>query len=243
VFNVGFTKPNLIGDDTTRLFSALTHRAAISIANMELFEQTKDLAVMEERNRLARDLHDSAKQKAFAALAQLGTARGILNGHGNSATIHLNEAENLITDVIQELTFLVQEIYPLALQEKGLVNTLREHIFEWENRNDTTVQLVTRNERRLALEVEQALYRIAQEGLANVARHSRARRVDVSLVYDDDSVQLCISDDGCGFDVNVKHGMGLRSIRERVGSIHGTVQIQSAPGQGTRLIVQVPTKG
>ncbi len=242
VFNVGFTKPNLIGDDTTRLFSALTHRAAISIANMELFEQTKDLAVMEERNRLARDLHDSAKQKAFAALAQLGTARGILSGNGNSATMHLNEAENLVTDVIQELTFLVQEIYPFALQEKGLVTTLREHVFEWENRNDTTIQLVTRNERRLSLEVEQALLRITQEALANVARHSHARRVDVSLVYNDDSVQLSISDDGCGFDVNVKHGMGLRSIRERVGSIHGMLQIQSAPGQGTRLIVQVPTK-
>jgi signal transduction histidine kinase len=242
VFHVGFTRPNLIGDDTTRLFSALTHRAAISIANMELFEQTKDLAVMEERNRLARDLHDSAKQKAFAALAQLGTARGILNGHGNSATIHLNEAENLVTDVIQELTFLVQEIYPIALQEKGLVATLREHIFEWENRNDIPVHLVTQNGQHLPLDVEQALYRVTQEALANVARHSHARRVDVSLVYNDDSVQLSISDDGCGFDVNVKHGMGLRSIRERVGSIRGVVQVQSAPGQGTRLLVQVPTK-
>ena len=243
VFNVAFTRPNLIGDDITRLFSALTHRASISIANMELFEQTKDLAVMEERNRLARDLHDSAKQKAFAALAQLGTARGILNGHGNSATMHLNEAENLVTDVIQELTFLVQEIYPIALQEKGLVTTLREHIFEWENRNDISAHLVTHNGQHLPLEVEQALYRITQEALANVARHSHAQRVDVSLLYNSDSVQLSVSDDGCGFDVNVKHGMGLRSIRERVGSIRGTVQIQSAPGQGTRLIVQVPTKG
>jgi ligand-binding sensor domain-containing protein/signal transduction histidine kinase len=242
VFDVAFTRPNLIGDDATRLFSALTHRAAISIANMELFEQTKDLAVMEERNRLARDLHDSAKQKAFAALAQLGTARGILNGHGNGVTMHLNEAENLVTDVIQELTFLVQEIYPIALQEKGLVPTLREHIFEWENRNDTIVQLVTRDERRLPLEVEQALYRVTQEALANVARHSHARRVDLALVYNGDSVQLSVSDDGCGFDVNTKHGMGLRSIRERVGSIRGTVQIQSAPGHGTRLFVQVPTK-
>jgi ligand-binding sensor domain-containing protein/signal transduction histidine kinase len=242
VFNVGFTRPNLIGDDTTRLFSALTHRASISIANMELFEQTKDLAVMEERNRLARDLHDSAKQKAFAALAQLGTARGILNGHTNGATMHLNEAENLVTDVIQELTFLVQEIYPLALQEKGLVTTLREHIFEWENRNDTVVQLITRNERRLPLDVEQALYRVTQEALANVARHSHARRVDLALVYERDSVQLSVADDGCGFDVKTKHGMGLRSIRERVGSIRGTVQIQSAPGHGTRLLVQVPTQ-
>ena len=243
VFNIGFTRPDFIPEDTVRVFSALVNRAAISIANMELFEQTKDLAVMEERNRLARDLHDSAKQKAFAALAQLGTARGILNGHGNGVTMHLNEAENLVTDVIQELTFLVQEIYPIALQEKGLVTTLREHIFEWENRNDMTIQLITRNERRLSLDVEQALYRVTQEALANVARHSHARRVDMSLVYNGDSVQLSVSDDGCGFDVNVKHGMGLRSIRERVGSIRGTVQIQSAPGHGTRLLVQVPVKG
>jgi ligand-binding sensor domain-containing protein/signal transduction histidine kinase len=244
VFNVGFTRPNLIGDDTMRLFSALTHRASISIANMELFEQTKDLAVMEERNRLARDLHDSAKQKAFAALAQLGTARGILNGHDKSVSLHLGEAENLVSDVIQELTFLVQEIYPIALQEKGLSTVIREHIFEWENRNDIMVQFTSRYDRQLSLEVEQALYRVTQETLANIARHSRAHRVDMSLVHHDDAVQLSVSDDGCGFDVNSKpHGMGLRSIRERISSIHGTVQIQSAPGHGTRLLVQVPTKG
>src|SRR5690606_9087548 len=99
---------------------------------------------------------------------------GLLNGHNDGVTMHLGEAENLVTDVIQELTFLVQEIYPIALQEKGLVITLREHIFEWENRNDMVVQLVTRNEKRLPLEIEQALYRITQEALANVARHSRA---------------------------------------------------------------------
>lgn len=244
IFNVGFTKPNLLADDTMRLFSALTHRASISIANMELFEQTKDLAVMEERNRLARDLHDSAKQKAFAALAQLGTARGILNGHGNSVSLHLNEAENLVSDVIQELTFLVQEIYPIALQDKGLATVLREYIFEWENRNDITVQFVSRDEKRLSLKVEQAIYRVSQEALANIARHSHARRVDMSLVYNGDSLQLSVSDNGCGFDANSKsHGMGLRSIRERISSIHGTVQIQSAPGHGTRLLVQVPTKG
>jgi len=200
--------------------------------------------VMEERNRLARDLHDSAKQKAFAALAQLGTARGILNGNGNSVSLHLNEAENLVSDVIQELTFLVQEIYPIALQEKGLATALRDYIFEWENRNDITVQFVSRGEGNLSLKVEQAIYRVAQETLANIARHSHARRVDMSLVYNGDSVQLSVSDNGCGFDTNLKsHGMGLRSIRERISSIHGTVQIQSAPGQGSRLLMQVPTKG
>jgi signal transduction histidine kinase len=243
VFNVAFTRRDFIGEDIIRLFSALTDRASLSIANMELFEQTKDLAVMEERSRLARDLHDSAKQKAFAALAQLGTARGILNGNGNSVSIHLNEAENLVSDVIQELTFLVQEIYPIALQEKGLATALREYIFEWENRNDSTAKLSIRDERRLPLEIEQAIYRVTQESLANVARHSNASRVDVALVYNADSVQLSLSDDGCGFDSTSKSGgMGLRSIRERVSSVHGVAQIQSAPGHGTRILVQVPVK-
>lgn len=243
VFNVAFTRPDFTGEDIIRVFSALADRASLSIANMELFEQTKDLAVMEERSRLARDLHDSAKQKAFAALAQLGTARGILNGNGNSATIHLNQAENLVSDVIQELTFLVQEIYPIALQEKGLATVLREYIFEWENRNDSIAKLVIRNERRLPLDIEQAIYRVTQESLANVARHSNAQRVDVALIYNADSVQLSLSDDGCGFDASAKsQGMGLRSIRERVSSVHGMVQIQSAPGHGTRILVQVPAK-
>jgi len=244
LFNVAYTRPNALNEDTIRLFTALVNRASLSIANMELFEQTKDLAVMEERNRLARDLHDSAKQKAFAALAQLGTANGILKTRPGDVKSHLSEAETLVYEVIQELTFLIQEIYPIALQEKGLPTTLREYIFEWENRNDTEVKLTVRNERSLPLETEQAIYRIIQEALANVARHSKAKRVDVSLVYNVDSLQVLVADDGCGFDMNQRaKGMGFRSMRERIGSIRGTIQIQSAPGQGTRLIAQLPIKG
>ncbi|MBC7879510.1 MAG: GAF domain-containing protein [Anaerolineales bacterium] len=243
IFNVAYTRPNALNDDAIRLFTALVNRASLSIANMELFEQTKDLAVMEERNRLARDLHDSAKQKAFAALAQLGTANGILASRPDKVKPHLTEAETLVYEVIQELTFLIQEIYPIALQEKGLPTTLREYIFEWENRNDTDVNLTVRNERALSLEIEQAIYRLIQEALANVARHGKARRVDVSLVYNPDSLQVLVADDGCGFDMNQKaKGMGFRSMRERIGSIRGTIQVQSAPGQGTRLIAQLPIK-
>jgi ligand-binding sensor domain-containing protein/signal transduction histidine kinase len=244
VFNVGFTRPNAINDDILRLYTALVQRASLSIANMELFEQTKDLAVIEERNRLARDLHDSAKQKAFAALAQLGTVNGMLKFKPDGIKPHLTEAETLIYEVIQELTFLIQEIYPIALQEKGLATTLREYIFEWETRNDIVVNLSVRNERPLPLETEQAIYRVIQEALANVSRHSQAKRVDISLVYNTDSLQVSIADDGRGFDVNQRaKGMGFRSMRERIGSIRGTIQTQSAPGQGTRVLVQVPIKG
>jgi signal transduction histidine kinase len=243
VFNVGFTRPNAINDDIVRLYTALVQRASLSIANMELFEQTKDLAVMEERNRLARDLHDSAKQKAFAALAQLGTVNGMLKINVNGIKPHITEAETLVYEVIQELTFLIQEIYPIALQEKGLATTLREYIFEWENRNDIAANLSVRDERPLPLETEQAIYRVIQEALANVSRHSHAKRVDVSLVYSGSSLQVVIADNGCGFDLNQKaKGMGFRSMRERLGSIRGTIQTQSATGQGTRVIVQVPIK-
>ncbi|MFN8412222.1 MAG: two-component regulator propeller domain-containing protein [Anaerolineales bacterium] len=243
VFNVGYTRPNAINEDNIRLFTALVQRASLSIANMQLFEQTKDLAVMEERNRLARDLHDSAKQKAFAALAQLGTANGLWKVKADGIQPHLSEAENLIYEVIQELTFLVQEIYPIGLQEKGLPTTLREYIFEWENRNDISVNVVIRNERALPLEAEQAVYRVIQEALANVSRHSKAKQVDISLVYNHDSLQVNISDNGVGFDINQKaKGMGFRSMRERISSVRGNLQVKSVPGQGTHMIIQLPIK-
>ena len=243
VFNIGFTRPNAINEDVVRIYTALVQRASLSIANMELFEQTKDLAVMEERNRLARDLHDSAKQKAFAALAQLGTVNVMLKLKSDGVNPHIIEAETLVYEVIQELNFLIQEIYPIALQEKGLAATMREYIFEWENRNDIEANLTIRDERSLPLETEQAIYRVIQEALANVSRHSQAKRVDVSLVYNIDSLQVLIADDGRGFDMNQKSkDMGFRSMRDRINSIRGTIQIQSAPGQGTRLIAQVPIK-
>lgn len=205
-----------------------------------LFEQAKELAIIEERNRLARDLHDSAKQKAFAALAQLGAVRGILKKDPTTAQNHLEEAENLVYEVIQELTFLIQEMYPLALEEKGLPTTLREYIFEWENRNDIEVKLDVSGQRRLPLQIEQAVYRIIQEALANVARHSHATQVAINLAYLDSQLQVSVVDNGCGFDIHQKpNGVGLRSIRERAESVGGTLQIDTAPGQGTRISVQI----
>jgi NarL family two-component system sensor histidine kinase LiaS len=207
-----------------------------------LFEQMKELAIVEERNRLARELHDSAKQKAFAALAQIGAASGLIQrSNAGAAQIHINEAENLVHDVIQELTFLIQEMYPMALKEKGLVVTLREYTFEWESRNNIQNSLHVEGEQQLPLKVEQALYRITQESLANVARHSRASHVNMSLLYNTGKVSLTIEDDGCGFDMAQKpKGVGLRSIKERAESIGGQIIIESIPDKGTRIEVTIP---
>lgn len=209
-----------------------------------LFEQTKELAVIEERNRLARELHDSAKQKAFAALAQLGTANGLIQHDVRAAKLHINEAENLVYDVIQELTFLIQEMYPLALKEKGLVTSLREYVFEWETRTDIPVSLQAENEKRLSLEIEQAIYRIAQESLANVARHSHASYAEVLVLYSPESVRLDVHDNGQGFDMSRRPlGIGLRSMQERAESVGGQVSIKSVPGGGTNVCVTIPLNG
>ena len=245
IFNASFTHPNAIKEDTIRLFSALIQRAALSIENMELFEQTKELAVVEERNRVARDLHDSAKQKAFAALAQLGAVNGILKRDPKNAWSHLAEAENLVYEVIQELTFLIQEMYPMALKEKGLATTLREYIFEWENRNGVMIDLDIQNPHRMDLEMEQAIYRMTQEALANVARHSQADKVDVTLVYNNDNVAITVEDNGIGFEPTTRKssGMGLRIIEERAEKINGKACVESKPGVGTKVVITAPLNG
>ncbi len=206
-----------------------------------LFEQTKELAIVEERNRLARDLHDSAKQKAFAALAQLGAARSMISREPNRAQSHLSEVEELVYEVIQELTFLIQEIYPISLKDKGLITVLREYLYEWENRNEIHASLSVNRERRLPLEIEQALYRISQESLANIARHSHASQVDIELNYNGEKVELMINDNGCGFNLNQKMaGVGLRTMKERAVLIGGEIDVESSPGKGTQIRVRVP---
>lgn len=241
----------LWGGYQVRVHSIVSHKLELERQVAErtreierLFEQTKELAVIEERNRLARELHDSAKQKAFAALAQLGTANGLIQQDIRAAKLHINEAENLVYDVIQELTFLIQEMYPLALKEKGLVTSLREYVFEWETRTDIPVSLQAENEKRLPLEVEQAIYRIAQESLANVARHSRASYAEIAVLYSPESVRLDVHDNGQGFDMSRRPlGIGLRSMQERAESVGGQVSIKSVPGGGTNVSAVIPLNG
>jgi signal transduction histidine kinase len=241
VFAICSEQPSAFREDEQRLFATLIQRAALSIENAQLFEQTKELVVMEERSRLARDLHDSAKQKAFAALAQLGAASGIMKNNPPAAMKNLTEAENLVYEVIQELTFLIQELYPVALKEKGLATAVREYIFEWENRTDIQVELQVDGAKKLPLDVEQALYRIVQESLANIARHSQAEKAKVSIRYNTHLVEVQIADNGHGFDMAQKpYGLGLHSMRERAVMIGGSLRLESKPGEGTCVIIQVP---
>lgn len=241
LFNVNYYERNSIGEEQIRVFKALTQHSALSIQNAQLFEQLRELAINEERSRLARDLHDSAKQKAFAALAQLGAAGGVIDRDLDASKEHLLEAEDLVYEVLQELIILIQEMYPVALREKGLANSVREYVFDWENQWDIEVNLDIQNETRLPLEIEQSLYRIIQESLANIARHSEAKRVILEIIYQGDAVQIQVQDDGIGFEISDQSsGLGLRSMRERTELINGEMLINSSPGKGTLIKVTAP---
>ena len=241
LFNANFYERNSIGEEQIRVFKVLTQHSALSIQNAQLFEQLRVLAIKEERSRLARDLHDSAKQKAFAALAQLGAAGGMLERDLSASREHLLEAEDLVYEVLQELIILIQEMYPAALREKGLANSVRESVFEWENQWDIEVTLEINNEAKLPLEIEQSLYRVIQESLANIARHSHAQTAVLKMDYQDEFVKIVVRDDGIGFDLDDKpSGLGLRSMRERIDLIKGEMQIESGPGKGTLIKISAP---
>ena len=238
-----------------------------------LLEARQKLATLEERNRLARDLHDSVKQQIFAVSMQIGATKVLLKRDIDAAEGRLNEAEKLVHRAQQELTSLIRELRPVALEGKGLVAALRELATEWAQQTNIVANLrvegsqeiqpqghpqgntrtgqappllyprvegaqETQRVQTLPLSVEEALFRVAQEALANVARHSKATLVQMILTTTDETVTLSIVDNGQGFDTTRQGylGVGLLSMQERMKALGGDVQVESTPGKGTRVV-------
>jgi signal transduction histidine kinase len=196
-----------------------------------------------ERARIARELHDSTAQTLAAAMLQLSAVAR--KEHDPASQEHLDELRTLVADALEEVRSMSHTIHPRVLDDLGLVAAL-----EWLARQ-------TRQEGVLEVEVEAApgaesvpkaaasvLYRVAQESVRNVVQHARARNVRIVLDSDGEMAKLSVIDDGHGFDVRSaearRPGMGLFSIRERVSLVNGTVDIQSVPGRGARVIATVP---
>ncbi len=206
--------------------------------------QLRILAVAEERNRLARDLHDSVKQQAFALSAHLDAAQSLLGRDAAAVARHLGQAEQLADSLRQELAALISDLRPPALVSMPFSRALAESARNWAQLQGVQLALEIEGQRPLPPEVEEALFRITQEALANVARHSQARHVTLQLSYGAGTVALAVADDGCGlvpFGVNGKPvvtGVGLASMRERALALPGgEFSIDSAPQQGTQVRV------
>jgi signal transduction histidine kinase len=241
VFSAIFTTPQTFGEDDLRRFTALAGRAALAIENARLYEQAHQVAVLEERNRLARELHDSVKQKALAASFQIGTTLALFERDPQSAKAHLEEAENLVDGVRTELTDLILELRPEALIERSADAILREYALDWSQQNQKEVDLQLEVAPEVSLDVKQTLLRILQESLTNVARHSEAKCVSLTLSFDGGSVTFVVKDDGIGFDQDqAKTGLGLQFMHERAEALGGSFQMTSTPGEGTSISAVIP---
>jgi NarL family two-component system sensor histidine kinase LiaS len=207
-----------------------------------LLETRGELATLEARNSFARDLHDSVKQQVFATSLQIAAARALIEQDKEAAESHLAQADEMVRLAQKELNVLIHEMRPAALEGKGLPAALRDYVANWARRSEIPAEVNVRGERETPLEIEQALFRVAQEALANVARHSGASRVEVDLVYDTDRLTLRVADDGRGFDPKARsqEGFGLQSMSERLEKLGGGVDVQSAPGEGTRVVCVCP---
>jgi two-component system, NarL family, sensor histidine kinase LiaS len=226
-------------DELGRLSQRL-NRMAEQLHN--LMQTRQELATLEERNRLARDLHDAVKQQVFATAMQVGAAKALIESNPTAAAGHLAEAESLAHQAQQELTTLIQELRPAALHDQGVAAALRHYAANWMRQNKIEAVVQVQGERPLPLPVEQALFRVAQEALANAARHSRASQVTIHLAWPSaGEVSLTISDNGQGFMLQAAPaGLGIQSMGERVEELGGQFDLQSRPSAGTTIIVRLP---
>jgi signal transduction histidine kinase len=248
VFNVDYLQPRAFGTDEQRLFIALSQRAALAIENAQLYEQVEQAAVLEERQRLARELHDSVSQALYGIVLGTRTARTLLDRESVNEEAKTKLANPLdyvlsLADAgLAEMRALIFELRPDALKTEGLVSALDRMVSAQRARHNLEIEPALCQEPELTLAAKEALYRIAQEALNNIVKHAHAKRVEVRLYEQAGWVRLEVQDDGAGFDPQRDYPghMGLQSMRERAERLGGALEISSTLEQGTLLRARVP---
>jgi signal transduction histidine kinase len=209
-----------------------------------LSEQAQELASLQERQRLARELHDSVSQSLYGISLGAHTAREALESDPGEAIAPLEYVISLAEAGLAEMRALIFELRPESLATEGLITALTKQVLVLRTRYKLTVDAQLGEEPALSLERKHALYRIAQEALHNIVKHAHASTVILRLARQDDELVLEVRDDGRGFDPagSFPGHLGLRSIQERVARLGGTCSIESAPAQGTYLRVCIPAR-
>ncbi|HEY73315.1 MAG TPA: GAF domain-containing protein [Thermoflexia bacterium] len=241
VFSADYVHPRAFGDDEQRLFVALAQRAALAIDTAQLYEQTQELAVVQERNRLARDLHDAVTQTLFSASLIAEALPAIWESDREEGKQLLGEIRRLSRGALAEMRTLLLELRPTALVETSLPDLLRQLAEAVTGRTGIPVTVTMTSQCELPADVHVALYRIAQEALNNVAKHASASRAEVALhcISAGGSVELRVHDNGRGFDPGdvLPHRLGLEIIHERAQAVGATLKVESEIGNGTDVVV------
>ena len=226
------------GDEIGELSRNLTSMAD----QLHALLQTRDaLARVEERNRLARDLHDTVKQQTYAARMQLSAAKNVLESNPPAAAKHLESALQLNRETQQELRLIIEELRPAELEGKGLAQAVKEYAERWQQHTGIKVEILIEGEQPAPLDVEQALYRVAQEALSNVSRHAEADSVKITLSIASHRLTLAVADDGRGFEPEAvaANSLGLMSMKQRLESIGGMLKVESELSVGTTVMAEV----
>ncbi|MFI1727078.1 GAF domain-containing sensor histidine kinase [Streptomyces sp. NPDC020489] len=226
------------------LLALLAQHAAIALTNARLYERSRELTIAEERSRLAHELHDAVAQKLFSLRLTAQAAAALVDRDPSRAKGELQQVAALAAEAADELRAAVVELRPAALDEDGLVATLRTQIQVLDRAHTARVTFSSSGVRALPAAQEEAVLRVAQEALHNALRHSGAAHVDVTLSRRGSGAVLRVTDDGCGFDPQqtrrAGRHLGLVSMRDRSSGVGGGLTVDSAPGKGTTIEMEVP---
>ena len=226
-----------------RIEKQVTILQRLAEENEALIQQTKVSAITEERQRLARDLHDAVSQQLFAISMMSATASKMLTHNPKKCQVLIKDIEESAAKAQAEMRALLLQLRPITLENERLVDAINKLARELEVKQAITVQL-SLADIDLPANLENQLYRITQEGLSNVLRHAAASKITINLFHSQDKrrLTLIIEDNGRGFDKTKisKTSFGMKSIQERALTMGGTAQWISIPNQGTRLEVRVP---
>ncbi|MFF4321729.1 GAF domain-containing sensor histidine kinase [Streptomyces sp. NPDC001568] len=239
VARTGFT------DEDEELLSLLAQHAAIALTNARLYERSRELTIAEERSRLAHELHDAVSQKLFSLRLTAQAAAALVDRDPGRAKGELHQVAVLAAEAADELRAAVTELRPAALDEDGLVATLRNHVRVLDRAHAAHVSFTCDGVRALPATQEEALLRVAQEALHNALRHSGSDRVEVALARTPaGGAVLRVRDWGCGFSPSTvrragRH-LGLVSMRDRASGSGGRLEVHSEPGKGTTIEMEVP---
>jgi signal transduction histidine kinase len=219
-------------------------------ANLKLQEETterkrarEEAAIMEERSRLARELHDSVSQSLYSLTLFAETGRQLVEKEDlENLRICFSEIVSSSQVILKEMRLLMFDLRPAALEEEGLLGALQKRLDSVEQRSGVKSELHAAGVGKLSPALEEGLYRIAQEALNNSLKYSSAKKVTIHITFEDESVEMVVSDDGVGFDseaIFVKGGIGLTNMKERAAKLGGSLAVSSTLGKGTKITFRV----
>ena len=242
--DVHAAEANAFSQEDVLVIQSLGDQIVVAIENARLYDQSRELAVLEERNRLGRELHDSVTQSLYSLVLLTEGWRRQLNAGGSAlAEDYLSKIGSIAQDSLKQMRILIHELRPPTLQQEGLVGALQKRLDVVENRVGIEARVIMEDFIELQSYMEDGLYWIALEALNNALKHADASREIVHISMENGNVVLEVVDNGKGFDVTQaeqRGGMGLNNMHERARQMGGSFTIQSAPGEGTVVRVSAP---